>query len=90
MPELLSLLPIVGIALVFWLLIIRPQSKRQAALRELQRSLAVGSDVVLAAGIYGTIRSVDDDRIGLEVAEGVVVTAARASVVQVVDAERSA
>ena len=36
MNELVSLLPIVGIALLFWLLIIRPQSKRQKALVALQ------------------------------------------------------
>jgi len=82
-------LPLVGIALLFWLLIVRPASRRQQQLRSLQQSLEVGSEVVLAAGLYGVIRSLDDQRIGLEVADGVIVKAARGAVVEVVDAERS-
>ncbi len=89
MPDLVAVLPLVGIALLFWLLIVRPASRRQQQLRSVQQSLEVGMQVVLAAGIYGTIRSIEDDKIGLEVADGVVVTAARAAVVNVIDADRS-
>jgi preprotein translocase subunit YajC len=89
LPDLVAVLPLVGIALLFWLLIVRPASRRQQALRSLQGSLSVGSEVVLAAGLYGTIRSLDDTTIGLEVADGVVVKAARGAIVEVVDAERS-
>jgi len=88
-PDLLAILPLVGIALLFWLLIVRPASRRQQLLRTLQDSLQVGDQVVLAAGLYGIIRSVSDDTIGLEVADDVVVTAARGAVVEVRSAERS-
>jgi preprotein translocase subunit YajC len=87
--DLVAVLPLVGIALLFWLLIVRPASRRQQRVRSLQQSLEVGNEVVLAAGLYGIIRSVDDDRIGLEVADGVIVTAARGAVLEVVGAERS-
>ncbi len=89
MPDLLALLPLAGIALLFWLLIVRPASTRQKQLRSLQQSIKPGDEVILAAGLYGTVRSVEDDRIGLEVAANVVVTAARGAVVQILDAERS-
>ncbi|MGD9960187.1 preprotein translocase subunit YajC [Nocardioides sp.] len=89
MPDLVAVLPLVGIALIFWLLIVRPASRRQAQLRSVQQSLEVGTQVLLAAGLYGIIRSVDGDKISLEVADGVVVTAARGAVVDVVDAEGS-
>ena len=89
LSQIVTLLPLVGIALLFWLLIIRPQSRRQAALRTLQGSLTVGDQVLLAAGLFGTIRTIDDDKIGLEVADGVVVRAARGAIVEVVDSERS-
>jgi len=88
-PDLVAILPLVGIALLFWLLIVRPASRRQQLLRTLQDSLQVGDQVVLAAGLYGTIRSVTDDTVGLEVADGVVVTAARGAIVEVRNAERS-
>ena len=35
-----ALLPLIGIALLFWLLIIRPQSRRQRELRAMQASLS--------------------------------------------------
>jgi len=83
--DLVSLLPILGIFLVFWLLIIRPASRRQKALREVQRQISLGDRVVTGAGFFGTVASVEDDKFGLEIADGVVVTVARQSVVGLVD-----
>ena len=89
MQDLALLLPLIGIPVLFWLFLVRPAAGRQKALRGLQDALQVGDRVMLAAGLYGTIRSVDGDRIGLEVAEGVVVSAARGAVVEVLGPERS-
>jgi len=88
-PELVQLLPLVGIALLFWLLIVRPNARRQQQLKTVQSQLKEGDEVVLAAGIFGTIRSVTDQKIGLEVAEGVIVQVARGAVLEGRDAERS-
>ncbi len=85
MQDLVSLLPILGIFLVFWLLISRPASRRQKALREVQRQISLGDRVITGAGFFGTVASVEDDRFGLEIADGVVVTVARQSVVGLVD-----
>lgn len=84
MDGLLQLLPFVGIALVFWLLIIRPQSRRQRQQQELQAGVAVGDEVVLTSGFYGTVRSLDADRIGVELAPGTIVSVARGAVGSVV------
>lgn len=70
------------IALAFFLLIVRPQRRRLAAHRALVETLAVGDEVVTTGGIFGTIRGMDDDRIQLEVAEGVAITVARAAIAQ--------
>lgn len=80
MAELASLLPIIGIFLIFWLLLIRPAQRRQKQLREFQHRLEVGHRVVTSGGIFGTIAHLDDDRVGLEVADGVVVTVARQAI----------
>ena len=80
MPELASLLPLVGIALLFWLLIIRPASRRQKELVRMQSSLKVGDEVVLTSGFLGTVRELHDDKVRLEVADGVVVTVARGAI----------
>ncbi len=85
MEALASLLPIVGIFLIFWLLIIRPAQRRQKKLQGVQRELAVGDRVITGAGFFGTVVRVEDDRLGLEIAEGVVMTVARQAVVGTVD-----
>ena len=78
--ELASLLPLVGIALLFWLLIIRPASRRQKELARMQSSLGVGDEVVLTSGFLGTIRELNDDTARIQLAEGVVVTVARGAI----------
>ena len=84
MPELVStLLPLLAIFLVFWLLIIRPQQRRTKALRELRASLKPGDRVMMTAGIYGTLRSVDGDRAIIEVADGTMLEIATAAIATV-------
>jgi len=78
--ELASLLPLVGIALLFWVLMIRPAQRRQRNLRQMQSSLSVGDEVMLTSGIYGVLRSLGDDRIDVEIAPGTVVAVARGAV----------
>ena len=82
MSELASLLPLVGIAVLFWLLLIRPAQRRQRDLRTMQSSLEVGDEVMLTSGIFGVLRSLDDDRMSVELAPGVVVEVARGAVGQ--------
>jgi preprotein translocase subunit YajC len=73
-------LPLIGIALLFWLLLIRPQAKRQRELRGMQDSLSVGDEVVLTSGIYGTVRQVGDHDLHVEVADGVTIRVARGAI----------
>lgn len=80
MQELASFLPIVAIALLFWLLIIRPASRRQRELARMQGSLSVGDQVVLTSGIFGTVSELADDHVVVEVAEGVDLRVARGAI----------
>lgn len=75
--QLLSLAVIVA---AFYMLMIRPQQKRQKEHRELVSSLVIGDRVVTIGGVYGSIATLDDDRVGIEVAPGVVVEFDRAAV----------
>ena len=77
MPELVSLLPLVGIALLFWLLLVRPQSRRAKELARMQASLNVGDEVMLTSGIFGTLRDTDEDHVRVEIADGVTIKVAR-------------
>jgi preprotein translocase subunit YajC len=83
-PELAStLLPLLAIFLVFWLLIIRPQRRRAAALQQLRAALSPGDRVMMTAGIFGTLVSIDGDTARVEVADGVVIEFATAAVASV-------
>jgi preprotein translocase subunit YajC len=82
--NLLQVLPLVAIALLFWLVLIRPAQRRQRALGQLQRAVAPGDEVMLTSGIYGTVRAIDDDTMSLEVADGVTLRVVRAAVGSVV------
>lgn len=77
MPEFLLL---IGFVLIMWLFLIRPTSRRQKELRALQSSLAVGDEVMLTSGVYGTVRVVEDDTALVEVADGVTIKVARAAI----------
>jgi preprotein translocase subunit YajC len=76
----LELLPLVGIALLFWLFIIRPASRRQKELGRMQSSLSVGDEIVLTSGVFGTVGQIADDHVLVEVAPGVSIKVARGAV----------
>lgn len=83
-----QLLPILLLAVVFYLLILRPMRARQkefVALKELQDSVQPGSKIMMASGIFGTVREVADDTIVLEIAPGTHITIARGAVATVED-----
>ena len=84
MQELGAALPFIGIALLFWLLIIRPASKRQKAMSQMQSQLAVGDEVVLTSGVYGTVEAIEDSTVHVRIAEGVTIRVARGAVGTVV------
>ncbi len=84
MESLASLLPLVGIALLFWLLMIRPAQRRQRATLRMQSAIVSGDEVMLTSGIFGTVQLVLDDRFEVEIAPGVVVEIARGAVGTVV------
>ena len=74
---------LIALALViFWLVVMAPARRQQKKVSGLQQELQVGDDVVISAGIYGTIRSVEETRVTLEVAPGTVLTVARQVVVR--------
>jgi preprotein translocase subunit YajC len=75
-----SLIPILLIIVVFYFLIIRPQQARARQQRALVTSLATGDRVVTIGGLHGTIQSVDEDTIRLEIAPGTVVTFSKVAV----------
>ena len=87
MPASVQLLVILVAMLGFWAIVMRPARNQQKRVQALQASLEVGQEVVLSAGIFGTIRALEEGRVELEVAPGTVLTVARQVVVRVVEEE---
>jgi preprotein translocase subunit YajC len=56
---------------VFWFLLIRPQTKRQKEHQEMVASLKKGDKVVTNGGIYGSVVGVSDKVVVLRVADNV-------------------
>ncbi|MHB1324171.1 MAG: preprotein translocase subunit YajC [Coriobacteriia bacterium] len=81
-----QLLSLAVIGLAFYLIMIRPQQKRQKEHQALMASLQVGDRIVTIGGVYGTIASIDDGRVGVEVSTGVVVEFDRAAIARRLEA----
>jgi preprotein translocase subunit YajC len=76
-----------AMAAVIWFLLIRPQRQRQAAHRELMSELAPQDEVLTAGGLFGTVRSIADDHVLLEIAPGIEVRVAKQAVTGVLRKE---
>ncbi len=78
-------LPFALIIGIFYLMIIRPQSKRQKAHKALVSSLEKGNQVVTAGGFHGTVHAINDesDVVVLEIADKVRVEVNRSSISKV-------
>ena len=63
----INLIFIVSMFLVFWLIMIRPQAKRQKEQKLFQESLDKNKDVVTSSGILGRISKIEDTIVTLEV-----------------------
>ena len=68
-----------GMALMFYFLLIRPQSKARKAQEERLSKLKAGDEVVLSSGLYATIDRVEDKDLWLKLG-GSIVKARRSAV----------
>jgi preprotein translocase subunit YajC len=82
-----GLLVIVVLFALFWLLIIRPNRRRQAEQAALIENVEVGNEIVTAGGLFGHVKSVADDELLVEIAPGTNVRIARRAVAGIVGPE---
>ena len=78
----LQLLPLVLIFVVFYFLLIRPQTKRAKEHREMVGKLQTGDEVVTNGGLLGRITAVGDNFITLEIADKVAIKVQKFQVAQ--------
>ncbi len=68
------LIPLVFMFGFMYLLVIRPQNKKQAEHKKAVDSLKKDARVILEGGIYGTIEAVEEGKFQVKIAEKTVVT----------------
>ena len=62
MEQFIQYAPYVGIALIFYFLIIRPQSRRRKEEKQFAESLKVGDRVITTSGIHGKVNQINGDK----------------------------
>ena len=62
------LAPMAIIFVIFYVLLIRPQQKRQREQEQMLKSLEKGDEVVTTGGLHGRVVGVTDDTLTLEIA----------------------
>lgn len=79
---LVSLVPIILIFVIFWLLLIRPQQKKQKAHQKLLTQLRKGDRVVTNGGMFGVISSLNDEKniVVLKIAENTKIEILKSSI----------
>jgi len=65
--SILGFAPMILIVVVFYFMLIRPQRKKDKAVKSMLAALKVGDRVCTIGGVYGTVSSIRDDIITLTV-----------------------
>lgn len=81
---LMTVLPLLLIFVVFYFLLIRPQSKRAKEHREMVAKLAAGDEVVTTGGLLGRLTEVGESFVTLQVASGVSIQVQKFQIAQLV------
>jgi preprotein translocase subunit YajC len=85
-------LPMILVFAIFYLLIIRPQQKKQRQMQlereRMLNSLKPGDKVITTGGIHGTIVSVSEDTVQLRIAQSVAIKINRSAVAELQSTEK--
>ncbi len=68
---LMNILPFVFIFVIFYFLLIRPQKKKQQQHVLMVNNLKSGDKILLSSGIIGTVKSLKEDRLIIEISNNV-------------------
>lgn len=73
-------LPLILIFVIFYFLLIRPQSKRAKDHKNMLDNLKKGDKILTSGGIHGLIEDIDGDTLTVKIAENVKVKISRSGV----------
>jgi preprotein translocase subunit YajC len=85
---LVQALPFILVMVIFYVMLVRPQQKKQAETRRMIESLKKGDRVVTQSGIHGTVVGIDGDIAVLRVAENVKMEFTKSAIIGVAPVSR--
>ncbi len=83
-PGYLQFLPIIGMVIIFWFLLFRPQMKRQKEHAAKIAGVKRNDQVVTSGGILGKVTKVEDDYAEVEIAKDVRVRVVKATLTDII------
>jgi preprotein translocase subunit YajC len=84
--DLVTILPLVLIAVVFYFLMIRPAKVRQKKQAETLAKMGPGTNIMTTAGIFGTVVA-NGDEVLVEISPGVIIRMLPAAIAKVIPVE---
>jgi preprotein translocase subunit YajC len=73
-----------SVMLIFYFMILRPQKKREDDHKKLMEGLKQGDKVIMSSGIHGSVSSVEQDIVHVQIADNVKVRVNKAAVATIV------
>ena len=80
---LMSIMPWILILGVMWFIMIKPQQQQMKKHNEMLKELTPGTKIITVGGICGKIKALTEDKVFLEIAEGLTIEMLRASIRQI-------
>ena len=68
---------------IYYIFSRKNMKRQQQYFEKLHAELQVGKRVVCANGLYGTVKKVDEEKVNVEIAKGVVITVSRFAISEV-------
>jgi preprotein translocase subunit YajC len=78
--DIVTIIMLVGMLVVMYFFMIRPQKKQEKELAEMRDNLTVGDEIITTGGIVGSVIIIKDDKLMLETGNGSKITVLRSSV----------
>jgi len=88
-PNFMSFVPIVGMLVIFYFFMIRPQQKRSGQHKKMLEALQKGDLVVTSGGIYGMVIAVGEKTLDLKVADNVKIKISKSSISEKLNPQES-
>ena len=72
-----------GLFLFMYLMIIRPQNKRNAQIKDMLSKLEKGSEIIAASGILGKVREISGNYVSLEIGENNIIKLQKSAIANI-------